>query len=536
MNRRKYLKYTGAAVAAAVAAAAGYGIYESTKPAPVVTPTSALATTATTTAPTGLPAGKRSLTVATMSVTLAMPWLSTSPIPGYGAQYWAKDHGVELKVVEIPIGSLYDKIMLELMAGTGAFDIIAYPSYWAGDIMGGGYVKNLDSYIEKYRNDAELAYDDYMDVYRERLNKWAGHTYGLQIDGDVWVLFYRKDIMEKPENQAKFKKEYGYDLAPPKTWEEYRDIAKFFNGWDWDGDGEVEYGCSEITNRSGAYMIWNFWTRYDPAVIPPGGKPGAVYFDPETMKPLINSPPGKKALENWVECLKYAPPGSQDFTYEQTWDSFLGGMTFMTHQWPDLGPLGNDPKYSKIVGKEGYARVPGWKEAYDFEKGEWVKGGTGGYWIDGVHYGAPLAWGWTAAIVNTCKDPDLAFDLIKFVVSPAQAYLQAAEAYDGLDPYRKSVFALSPDVVKALNQVLPGWKNYDEFFRALKDAIDVGVPDLRIPGAYAFYETLCVHLSNVFVGRERITDALGIAESEWEFRVEEKGKEFMQKMYLESLG
>ena len=50
-------------------------------------------------------------------------------------------------------------------------------------------------------------------------------------------LYYRRDAMENPEYQAKFKVKYGYDLALPKTWKEVQDTAEFFNGWDWDGDG-----------------------------------------------------------------------------------------------------------------------------------------------------------------------------------------------------------------------------------------------------------------------------------------------------------
>lgn len=47
ITRRKYLRYAGGAVAAAVVAAAGYGVYEGTKPTPTGPPTTA-ATTATT--------------------------------------------------------------------------------------------------------------------------------------------------------------------------------------------------------------------------------------------------------------------------------------------------------------------------------------------------------------------------------------------------------------------------------------------------------------------------------------------------------
>lgn len=67
MDRRKYLKYAAGAVIVAAAAAAGYGLYESTKPAPTppTTPTTTTpTTTAVTTTPVTTPVAERVLVVA----------------------------------------------------------------------------------------------------------------------------------------------------------------------------------------------------------------------------------------------------------------------------------------------------------------------------------------------------------------------------------------------------------------------------------------------------------------------------------------
>ena len=60
---------------------------------------------------------------------------------------------------------------------------------------------------------------------------------------------YRKDVIDNPEYQAKYKAETGKELRVPQTWKEYAEIASFFNGWDWDNDGELEYGSAEVMKK-----------------------------------------------------------------------------------------------------------------------------------------------------------------------------------------------------------------------------------------------------------------------------------------------
>ena len=57
---------------------------------------------------------------------------------------------------------------------------------------------------------------------------YKGKWIGVPFDGDTLVLIYRRDYMEDPKEKAAFKAKYGYELAPPKTGDQYNDIAEFF--------------------------------------------------------------------------------------------------------------------------------------------------------------------------------------------------------------------------------------------------------------------------------------------------------------------
>ena len=65
--------------------------------------------------------------------------------------------------------------------------------------------------------------------------------------GDAVGWTYRKDWFARPELQKEFKAKYGRDLAPPKTWDEFKQVAKFFQGRKI--DGKKVYGAYIFTER-----------------------------------------------------------------------------------------------------------------------------------------------------------------------------------------------------------------------------------------------------------------------------------------------
>ena len=75
--------------------------------------------------------------------------------------------------------------------------------------------------------------------------------------GDLVGGTYSKDWFSRPELKAEFKKKNGHDLAPPKTWDEFKRVAEFFQGREIDGKKVygayifTERGCEGITMGDG---------------------------------------------------------------------------------------------------------------------------------------------------------------------------------------------------------------------------------------------------------------------------------------------
>jgi len=288
IGRRAFLKYTGvAALGLVVGAAAGWFL----KPTP---------TGPTPTGPTPTERPYEGVHLTLLSHTY--PFICK---PFYKRRkQFEEETGATLEILEEAPTDIYTKAMTELIAGTGAYDLITYNPCWM-DIS--YYCIPLNNYIRQ----KDPGWGDILPSVKRNV-MIGNNIMGWPLDGDVMIFAYRKDILQNPEYQREFKKEYGYDLpVPPKSWDEFRDVATFFTGWDWDGDGEIEYGSTELGRKERCF--WGFYPRAYPMTILPGGPDkyhGVFHFDPETMEPLINSPGCIKALEEFKYIVqKCSPPG-----------------------------------------------------------------------------------------------------------------------------------------------------------------------------------------------------------------------------------
>ena len=138
---------------------------------------------------------------------------------------WEQLTGCKIKVIEVATEEMFTKIMQEYRAGTGAYDALNVIPAWMPDLVQAGALEQLDSYVDKYRFRAELK--KIAPTYRDNQMTVNGKIYGFPDDGDVFLMYYRKDIFARADLQKQFKAKYKYKLAPPKTWKQFDDIGSF---------------------------------------------------------------------------------------------------------------------------------------------------------------------------------------------------------------------------------------------------------------------------------------------------------------------
>ena len=415
----------------------------------------------------------------------------------YGAKY-EELTGCKVDVSPTPVGYTYEKLLTELMAGTRAYDILFLIPMWAGDVMGGGYLLPLDDYFKT--KDPWL--DDILPIFRERYMKWGEHWYGVTSDGDVFNMYYRKDIIDKP----------------PETWDEYVEMASTLrkNGF---------YGTAEDCIKG--EVRWWFINRF--------AAYGGRFFNPDTMDPEINSPAGIKALENQINTLKYCPPGNLEWDCTKMRNAFYQGNIGFFIDWPDPGLEVENPELSKVTGdKTGFALIPGSREVWDNDNKTWVKADDlpsdikKNHVFNGVYHSASLGYGCVLCITKTCKYPDAAYDFIRYFTSPKISLEVVMDKYvlSGLDPYRYSHINS-----KELQERTPGYK---EFLRIENLNINSGYPDPRIRGGERYFDVLETYILKALAGEMNAKQALDTVANEWKKITDELGREDLLKQWQAS--
>ncbi|MEM7047447.1 MAG: sugar ABC transporter substrate-binding protein [Pseudomonadota bacterium] len=242
----------------------------------------------------------------------------------------------------------------------------------------------------------------------------GGRLVQLPRHSDVSNLFYIKSLYEDADNKKNFRAEYGYDLAPPQTWEEVSDQAKFF------ADPPDFYGTQYVGKDEA------ITGRFYEMLVAEGGQ----LFD-ENWNPTFNSSAGVRALEWFVDLYnaKAVPAGVANYLWDDTGLGFASGTVALNLDWAGWASFFNDPENSQVAGDIGVIRAP--------------KGSSG------------KRTGWSGShsfsVTETCDNKPAAVSFITFLTDHTR---QMVEARKGLLPTRTQVWADAKKEFQANNQDL----------------------------------------------------------------------------------
>ncbi|WP_370877108.1 ABC transporter substrate-binding protein [Kaistia dalseonensis] len=232
---------------------------------------------------------------------------------------FTKQSGIDMKFEFVPWTNYADRFLNELNSHGKLCDLIIGDSQWIGGSAENGHYVKLNDFFAK----EGISMDDFMPATVVGYSEWPKNTpnyWALPAMGDAVGWTYRKDWFAKPEIQAAFKEKYGRDLAVPKTYDELKDIATFFQGREI--DGKTVYGASIYTERGseGITMgVSNVLYDY-----------GFEYQNPKKpyeMEGFVNSPGAIAGLEFYKELYKCCtPPGASNSYMSEGLDAFKSGQ------------------------------------------------------------------------------------------------------------------------------------------------------------------------------------------------------------------
>jgi multiple sugar transport system substrate-binding protein len=315
------------------------------------------------------------------------------------------DHpDVELGLDSADTQTLYTEMFTNGRLKSGEVDIFMCCSDWLAEAMQDAHVLCLDEHLAA-------------DPPPDWPEGWAPTVLGLQqdIDGRVWgipyhngpeVFMYRTDLFEDPREQLHFERQFGRPLAPPATWSEFFDLARFFNRPDDDLSGCVVAGKPDGHNSVYDFCI-HLWSR--------GGE-----LLSDAGRPIFDSGAGRDALRFYLDLIH-----THGVTQPEPWeyDSVGAGMYYasgkaaMQWNWAGFQTIADLPDFSAIPGMTRSVMLPG---------GD----GPAGRRVSLLVY-------WVMTIARGCANPDLAYQLLRHLAKPEMDKITALSGGSGV---RKSTW------------------------------------------------------------------------------------------------
>jgi multiple sugar transport system substrate-binding protein len=435
--------------------------------------------------------------------------------------------GARLDVVLVSQREVFDVFIADVSNATGKYDAAIAGAWWLGDLVAGDFIIPYD----KYYNDPRFPKWDFDDVLPapRSLLQYGGKKYMVAHDHDGQVLYYRRDLLTDAKHRAAFAQKYGYPLDVPRTWDQFRDIAEYFDGKDLNGDGVPDHGVS-MHLKAQAQGMFHFMSFSAPFVIGPTN-PKLYWFDPHTMRPLIASAGHVRALSVLMDLVKFGPREMIDWDLQESWDYFLAGRAALTFTWGDLGGLAQVG--GAVKGKLGVAHLPGTLAYYSIPEGKWIKTKQPNL-VGNVTGGS-----WAGVISKYSKAKEATYYLLALLATKEKSLVYAARGWDGVDPGRRSHF-LPPHGTAALEDYLRyGWDEADvrDYSRAYFENFSnpLLLPYLRIPGSFSYWLALDVHLVAAVRGQVSAEEALKAAAIDFEEITVRLGRERQRHAYRSSL-
>ena len=410
----------------------------------------------------------------------------------YSGPLWEELTGTKWNVVELPHPDQYSKPIAEHIAGSGAYDVLDIEPAWIPSLAEGGVIAPIDDYVEKYMNKADL--DDYHPFYKA-MPIYKGKRWGFFDDGDMFALYYRRDIFEDPKMKDAYTKKFGKALEVPKTWDDYSQVAQFIT----DQMAPTVYGAAHFRKAGSPGNQYSFLQEFRAN--------GGVFFD-ESMKCQLATEAGVKTLDQMIAANKASLPGNNELDAVACWAAWLQGKIAMLISWPPTGRMtGNYSQSDKainfvpastIAGKEGYAIVPGGHPEH--------------------------ATGYAKALSADSANPEAAYLFMQWVTSPPVSLVRTMVPYSLRDPYRLSHYES-----ELYRQLWPGAK---EYLINLSNSANVGLVDLIMPGWQDYALSLDRMCTDAWAGSDPKA-VLQKAAAEWDDTTNRIGVDAQKAAYAE---
>ena len=385
------------------------------------------------------------------------------------------DTGVAIVIEETSFDGVSNKLALDTMSGFGDTDLALPATFSLPDLVSSGAIVPLNSYVARYETDQTRS-----GILYDIGDSFDGKVYGFQTDGDTYLMFYHREMLESSDEQARYQDQFGRPLSVPSTWGELDQQIEFFHRPD-----AGRYGG--LLFRSQGFLAWEWWVRFHSK---------GVWPFSDMLVPQIASDEGVQALEEMIRVSEYLAPESDRLGLFENWTRFAKGDVYCNIGWGGSQKSFNGPE-SAIRGKLSFGSTPGG-------------------WVDGQLITTPyFNWGWNYVVATSSRHPELAYLFALYASTPEMSTLAVRQRGGFFDPFRAEHYT-DPDIREIYSQ---------EFLDVHRKSLAASIPDLYLAGQGEYFHTLNVWLHKALTKQVKPAYALTRAAQQWDLISKQSGFE-----------
>jgi multiple sugar transport system substrate-binding protein len=251
--------------------------------------------------------------------------------------------GTKIELISVGIHELHHSAIIEGGLRDGHFDLALLVTDWLAEAHAAGALENLQHWQQL------IPLHDWPGGWPRSLVQpllFGDHLSSIPWHDGPECLVYRNDLFEDPATRASFRSQFFRDLAPPSTWEEFEQTARFFTD-----PSKGRYGTVFAAFPDGHNTLYDFalqlWSR------------GGELID-STGRPYLTTPIALSALEFYRRIVRdpsLCHPHSPQLDSTQSGDLFLAGEVAMMVNWFGFAARAGR-QGSPLAGKVAIAPIP----------------------------------------------------------------------------------------------------------------------------------------------------------------------------------
>lgn len=399
------------------------------------------------------------------------------------ATVFQAETGVTIDLLETPVDDINSQLTLDALTGDVGYDVALPATFGIPDLVEAGVIRSVSDFAkihepDWFRKDILYVVGDSFD----------DELYGFQADGDAYVMFYNRTMLENPEEQKAYETRFDAELSVPRTWAELDRQMAFFHRPD-----EGMFGGTMF--RTPLYLVWEWWIRFHAKGVWP--------MAPD-LTPQIASDAGVAALEEMIAATDYQVEGVRSFGLFENWQRYAKGDIYCNIGW------GGTQKYLNATDSR--------------MRGNMVFGPTPGGLVGGELLLTPyFNWGWNYVVTAASTQPELAYLFALFASTPTLSTLSVRQGGGYFDPFRPEHYT-DPVIEETYSR---------EFLDVHQSSMIGAIPDLYLANKGEYFATLSHWLDRALSGRATPQEALDRSAQKWRILNNRSGVEQQTRRWHE---